>query len=280
MSHLKKLALIFLCLGSGIIFLQATEFYEKKLIVVNSEAKVYLDPDSSSPVIGLLPRGTIVYQASDRLFRKIWKYIYYNPGDSEVTKSGYVLAKDVRALFKVTKVYTIHGQRREKLSRQFPPGYFRYISWGMSPDELIAIEGKPIYNEEKEEMARLDYYIDYGGVDGLLSYYFLNGQLTATQFSVRTLPRRYSWISLYRNIRDFLIEKLGQTKNENQANLIAIPMAGTSSNSDKIALDLNLESRWETDRTRVILRLAREESGLALEVRAECPLQLSVAKDI
>lgn len=257
------------------LLLRGTEFYEKKLIVVIPEAKVHLDPDSTSPVIDVLKRGSIIYLAADRPFRKVWKYIYYTPGYSPMTKAGYILADTVRALFKVTKVYTIHGGQSQPTSLGNQKGHFRQILWGMSPEEVVALEGEPLYQEVKEELRRLDFASTYGGIHGLLSYYFVHDQLVAAQFAVRTLPsKRTSWMNIYSVLKEALSQDFGQALEEDAP----LPPVKSSSTLKVLPQNLYLESKWESEQTKILLRFVREGRDVSLEIRAQGRPELGLAQ--
>ena len=274
---IQKTALLLIALMAlNCLFLRGTEFYEKKLIVIAPEANVHLDPSSTSPVIDVLKRGSILYLAADRPFRKVWKYIYYTPGYSSITKAGYILADKVRALFKVTKVYTIHGGQPQPVIMQEQKGHFRRILWGMSPEEVVALEGEPLYEEEKEEVRRLDFASTFGGIHGLLSYYFVNDQLVAAQFAVRTLPsKKTTWMSLYSVLKEVLDHDFGQAQEE--GNISALQRKSFSGLKG-LPQNLCLESKWESEETQVLLRFIRDGQDVSLEIRAQGRPELGLAQ--
>jgi len=280
MVNMKRTIIFFLLIFSSIVLLRSTEFYEKKLIVVGSAGQVHLDPDRNSPIIDSLPRGTIVYQASDRPFRKIWKYIYYKTGNASGTKSGYILAKEVRALFQVTKIHTIYGGKKEQVSLQSFRGHFWGLTWGTSPEEVIKLKGKPIYQEEAKELLRLDYYSEYEKINGLFSYYFFKGKLKAAEFSVRTLPANCSWLCLYENLKNILMDEFGQAQNDSSSKMIiaSSDASGEESINDYFS-EKGLESNWETEQSKIWLRLIQEKGEMALQVKAEGIPTISLAKD-
>jgi len=272
MGKFGKKAAIFLIILTGIslLYLQGTEFYEKKLIVVAAEARVHLDPDAGSPVLDVLKRGSIIYLASDRPFRKMWKYIYYTPSYSPMTKAGYILADTVRALFKKTKVYTLHGEQSQQVCVGNQRGHFRQIYWGMTPEEVVAVEGEPLFQVQKEGVRRLDFASTYGGVNGLLSYYFIDNQLAAAQFAVRTLPsKRSSWLKIYQTLKEVLTQEFGQAQGEVGLTDLMSDDSRSEEEIEVLPPDLKIESKWKSDQTKVLLRLAREGQDVSLEIRAQ-----------
>ncbi|MDD8016665.1 MAG: hypothetical protein PHX45_13375, partial [Acidobacteriota bacterium] len=71
----------------------------KRLQVVADRADIYLDPDSRSPVIQTLEKGSILTMASAAKTRLSWYYVYFPSPETGKTRAGYILESFVRKLF-------------------------------------------------------------------------------------------------------------------------------------------------------------------------------------
>ena len=139
-------------LSSGMILCKG-----KKLIVTSVKANIYFKPNTDSKIIDVLNKGTIITLGNARKFRIIFNYVYFSSGKTGNTKSGYILDTSVKYLSQIPKVITRKGEKENfenPIQKMFWSGK---AFWGMSRENLLEIEGKPLYKGQLRELIILGY---------------------------------------------------------------------------------------------------------------------------
>jgi hypothetical protein len=182
------------------VFSQAST---KKLQVCTPSAQIHLDPEAESPVIAVLDQGDFVSQASDRLFRNAWLYIYFKSHGSSALKSGYIHRDSVIKLFRATRVITIEDNRGSGPKDPVSPG----LRWGMPSSEIQRRVGRPASLENHEGNTVLHYRGHALERPCLIGYVFADDRLASTRYHFETGNRH---LAEYGNLKTKLEERYGR----------------------------------------------------------------------
>lgn len=239
------------------VFSQASA---KKLQIRTPAARIHLDPASDSPVIAVLDQGDFVSQASDRLFRNAWLYVYFKSKGSSILKSGYIHKDSVLKLYRVTKVITIEDTRGGESEDPVSPG----LRWGMPRSEIQRRIGSPARLENQDGNTVLHYRGHALQRPCLIGYVFSNDRLASTRYIFNTGNRH---MAEYHNLKTKLQERYGRPV-EDLAVWKDNRYREDSGSWDR-AIDLGelaCSTFWRTESSDIRLNLNRGQAGVDLSI--------------
>lgn len=238
-----------------------------KLEVTADRAPVHLEPNSRSPVLVTLSRGAVVKQSSAMKFRTSWFYVQFESSRSGRMLSGYILDGAVRKLNSTLKVYDltpaaaeIANPRELDLTAKPLPA----VSWGMSREGVLKIEGRPSGREESGAYEFLRYRRDVFGKRCLISYVLANRRLVSVRVSLlENYADKDRYVAEYNTIREHLNHKIGEPRYDNvvwkdRAYAQRGDTLGTAVTSGSLALS----SEWVSGDTGLRLSLTGEPGGV------------------
>jgi len=253
-------------LAAAVIFLlvPGSPASVKRLQVVADRADIYLDPDSRSPVIQTLEKGSILTMASAAKTRLSWYYVYFPSPETGKTRAGYILESFVRKLFPDLHVIQIGDEseivdpREINLDREFSPS----VRWGMAKEKVIQTEGRPLHQERSGGLEILRYKRDIMDKMCLVEFVFSENQLVkAYLYLMEKYADKNRYISDYLKLKNFLTGKFG----EPGADKIVWQDPSYKDNSDRWGMALSLghlefHSGWTFPGTEFLITLAGGDS--------------------
>lgn len=239
--------------------------YGKKLEVTPEEARVYLKPQESSTVIGILERGKKVTLGSSTKIKKCWFYVYFSSEDSEITRSGYMRDSSVKKLFQVTQTITLKGG--ESTEKKKTDKQFRQTYWGMSRREVVDVEGPPDKQKKSGGLGVITYQQRLMNRDCVLEYVFAEDKLAAAKYEfISSHLGENRGIQDYMSLKKMLVQKYGKPYQDE---------IKWDSSSDKkspckgkalVSGELRYEASWRTPKTEISLHLYGERGQVNLEI--------------
>jgi hypothetical protein len=256
-------------LGLIILFIQPGNLggFDKKLRVASDYAHIYLQPDSSGPVIDTLERGHILSLLYSGKTKKIWYYVCFKSAKTGSTKSGYVLDSSVELLFDPLKTITIMEESQD-LHISYAPRNFEEMQWGLSKKEVVELEGKPVDQRKVKGLDVMRYQQRVINLECAIDYFFAANKLSRTRFSFAgDYLDKNAYLQDYQTIKDALVQKFGRPLEE------AMKWRDSSYKDDFAAWGeavslghLELSSRWLTPQTEITASLTGTEEEILLTV--------------
>lgn len=122
---------------------------------------------------------------------------------------------------------------------------FRSSMWGMTREEVIALEGMP----DTDEDGRLSYDVNLGGIPGYAVFVFEGGYLMKTQYVLTPQhPDANAYVEDFQRLRSALAGKYGEAAQEERWREGSGKRPALM--GDAVAQGmLTLDDNWETDRT-------------------------------
>jgi hypothetical protein len=190
-----------------------------RLEVTAEKAAIHLEPDSRSPIVETLSRGSVVRLSSAIKFRTNWYYILFVSSRSGRTLCGYVLDESVRKLNSTLRVVNLSPGQGEIVDPEeidLPGEPMPRMEWGKTKARILRAEGRPLASEVSGDLEFLSYHRDILGKKCLLAYVLDDEKLVAVRLH---LLEKYAdkdrYVADYNKIRDFLIEKVGKPRSNN-----------------------------------------------------------------
>lgn len=256
-------------LGLIVLFIQPGNLggFDKKLRVASDYAHIYLQPDSSGPVIDTLERGHILSLLYSGKTKKIWYYVCFKSAKTGSTKSGYVLDSSVELLFDPLKTITIMEESQD-LHISYAPRNFEEMQWGLSKKEVVELEGKPVDQRKVKGLDVMRYQQRVINLECAIDYFFAANKLSRTRFSFAgDYLDKNAYLQDYQTIKDALVQKFGRPLEE------AMKWRDSSYKDDFAAWGeavslghLELSSRWLTPQTEITASLTGTEEEILLTV--------------
>lgn len=239
--------------------------YGKKLEVTVEKARVYLKPQETSTVIGVLERGKKVTLGSSTKIKKCWFYVYFSSEDSEITRSGYMRDSSVKKLFQVTQTMTLKGE--ESREKKKSDEQFRQTSWGMSRREVVEVEGPPKKQKNAGGLSVITYRQKLMDRDCVLEYVFAEGKLAAARYEF--FPSQLEenrGIQDYKSIKKMLIRKYGKPREDEIKWDSSSDRNSVEKKKALVSGELRYEASWRTPQTEISLQLYGEKGQLNLKI--------------
>jgi hypothetical protein len=256
-------------LGLIVLFIQPGNLggFDKKLRVASDYAHIYLQPDSSGPIIDTLERGHILSLLYSGKTKKIWYYVCFKSAKTGSTKSGYVLDSSVELLFDPLKTITIMEESQD-LHISYAPRNFEEMQWGLSKKEVVELEGKPVDQRKVKGLDVMRYQQRVINLECAIDYFFAANKLSRTRFSFAgDYLDKNAYLQDYQTIKDALVQKFGRPLEE------AMKWRDSSYKDDFAAWGeavslghLELSSRWLTPQTEITASLTGTEEEILLTV--------------
>jgi hypothetical protein len=261
------LGLLVLVLGVLALSVPSRSEIIVKLEVTAERAAVHLEPNSRSPVLETLPRGAVVKQSSAMKFRTNWYYVQFQSSRSGRLLAGYVQDGLVRKLNSTLKIVdltptapAVSAPKEFNLEAQPLPA----ITWGMSREGILKIEGRPIGREESGAWEFLRYRREVFGKRCHIAYVLANRCLVSVRVSLlENYADKDRYVSDYNQIRDYLNHKIGEPRYDNVVwSDRAYAERGESLGQAVNSGCLSLSSEWVTGDTGLRLSLTGEPGGI------------------
>ena len=241
---------------------------DKKFFVSADNASIHLNPDESSPVIEILEKGEYLTSGSPRKFRKVWNYVYFISKKNGKTKSGYVHDAYVEKMFQVTKSKEIGVAERVANETTEDHTSNQGTHWGMSIDQVLALEGKPAVRETSEGMEIIGYQKKVIDKDCLVGYLFVDNKLFKTQYNfVERHANKSQYLEDYEKVKTLVAERYGKPEGE------AVDWNNSHYKNDTnnwgTALSLGhveYRSRWLTSESEIILSLFKVDNDVLMRI--------------
>jgi hypothetical protein len=256
-------------LGLIVLFIQPWNLggFDKKLRVASDYAHIYLQPNSSGPVIDTVERGHILSLLYSGKTKKIWYYVCFKSAKTGSTKSGYVLDSSVELLFDPLKTITIMEESQD-LHISYAPRNFEEMQWGLSKKEVVELEGKPVDQRKVKGLDVMRYQQRVINLECAIDYFFAANKLSRTRFSFAgDYLDKNAYLQDYQTIKDALVQKFGRPLEE------AMKWRDSSYKDDFAAWGeavslghLELSSRWLTPQTEITASLTGTEEEILLTV--------------
>jgi len=241
--------------------------FDKKLRVASDYAHIYLQPDSSGPVIDTLERGHILSLLYSGKMKKAWYYVCFKSGKTGSTKSGYVLESTVELLFDPLRSITIMEESQD-LHVSYAPRNFEEMQWGLSKKEVVELEGKPADQRKVKGLDVMRYQQRVINLDCAIDYFFAANKLSRTRFSFAgDYLDKNAYLQDYQKIKDALVQKFGRPLEEAMKWRDSSYKDDFSAWGEAVSLGhLEMSSRWLTSQTEITANLSGEEDEILLTV--------------
>ena len=252
-----------------ILFVQPGDLgaLDRKVRVASDYAHVYLQPDSSGPVIDTLERGQVLSLLYSGKMKKSWYYVCFKSGKTGSTKSGYVLESTVELLFDPLKSITIMEESQD-LHVSYAPRNFEEMQWGLSKKEIVELEGKPVDQRKVKGLEVMRYQQRVINLDCAIDYFFAANKLSRTRFSFAgDYLDKNAYLQDYQKIKDALVQKFGRPLEEAMKWRDNSYKDDFSAWGEAVSLGhLELSSRWLTSQTEITANLSGAEDEILLTV--------------
>jgi len=238
-----------------------------KLEITAEKGPIHLEPDSRSPILETLLRGTVIKQASAIKFRTSWLYVQFASSKSGRMLSGYVMEGIVRKLNSTLKVVDLTPTAAAiENPREFDMAAARIpaVEWGMSREGILRVEGRPLATEESGAMEFLRYRRDVCGKRCLLIYVLASRRLVSVRVSLlENYADKDRYVADYNKIRDYLNHKIGEPRFDNVIwKDRAYAERGETLGTAVTTGSLSLSSEWVSGDTGLRLSLTGEPNGI------------------
>jgi hypothetical protein len=240
-----------------------------RLEMTAEKVPIHLEPSDRSPVVEVLPRGSVVKLSSPMKFRSNWFYVLFTSTRSGRTLTGYVLDANVRKLNTTLKVVDLTPQAEiadpsafDLTARSLPK-----IEWGRSEEIILRAEGRPLSRDLSGDMVFLHYQRQVLGKRCLVTYVLVDRRLASLRMH---LLERYAnkdrYVADYNAIREFLNAKIGQPRYNNVVwKDWAYAEKGENLGQAVTSGSLSLSSEWTLGDTGLRLSLSGENSEVRFD---------------
>lgn len=241
---------------------------EKKFVVSVDKASVHLDPDESSPVIETLDKGEYLTSGSPRKFRKVWNYVYFTSKKNGKTKSGYIHDTVVEKLFRVTQSKEIGMAQQSTPEKNTAQTSSKSAQWGMSIEQVLEMEGKPVVRENSEGMEIIGYQKRVIDKDCLVGYLFVDNKLFKTQYNFAEHHIDKSmYLEDYEKVKNLVIQRYGEPEGE----VVDWKNPEFKNDSHSLGKALGLghveyRSRWQTSESEIVLSLFQMNKDVIMRI--------------
>ena len=236
-----------------------------KLEVTADRAPVHLEPNSRSPVLETLPRGAVVKLSSAMKFRTNWYYVEFESSRSGRMRAGYILDGAVRKLNSTIRVIdltpaAVSAPKEFDMTAKPLPA----VTWGMSREGILKIEGRPVGREESGAWEFLRYRREVFGKRCHVAYVLANRRLVSVRVSLlENYADKDRYVADYNQIRDYLNRRIGEPRYDNVVwSDRAYAERGESLGTAVTSGCLSLSSEWVSGDTGLRLSLTGEPSGI------------------
>lgn len=256
--------------GFGLILAAALPQAARAEIVVRLEitadkVAIHLEPDTRSPVVETLARGSVVKLSSAVKFRTNWFYVQFVSSRSGRILSGYVQDSVVRKLNSTLKIIDVTPSDPEIADpKEFDlsAGVLPDIQWGQAEAGILRAEGRPLSQELSGSTELLRYHRELLGKKCLITYVLVERKLASVRVH---LLERYAnkdrYVADYNQLREFLNAKIGEPRYNNVIwKDRAYAERGESLGSAVTSGSLSLSSEWAYRGTGLRLSLSGENS--------------------
>ncbi|MBN2245073.1 MAG: hypothetical protein JW755_04440 [Candidatus Aminicenantes bacterium] len=256
-------------LGILLLILAASgEASDKKFIVSADNASIHLNPDGSSPVIEVLEKGEYLTSDSPRKFRKVWNYVYFVSKKNGKTKSGYVHDACVERMYRTTKSQELGVTDQRTGDTIATISSLQVTKWGMSLDQVLGLEGRPVLREITDGMEVIGYQKKVLDKDCLVGYLFVDNKLFKTQYNfVERHSNKSHYLNDYERVKILVAQRYG--KPEGEAVDWNDPHYKNDADNWGTALSLGhvkYLSRWLTSESEIILSLFKTDEDVLLRI--------------
>jgi hypothetical protein len=240
-----------------------------RLEMTAEKVPIHLEPSDRSPVVEVLPRGSVVKLSSPMKFRSNWFYVLFTSARSGRTLTGYVLDANVRKLNTTLRVLDLTPQAEiadpsafDLTARSLPK-----IEWGRSEEIILRAEGRPLSRDLSGDMVFLHYRRQVLGKRCLVTYVLVDRRLASLRLH---LLERYAnkdrYVADYNAIREFLNAKIGQPRFNNVVwKDWAYAEKGENLGQAVTSGSLSLSSEWTLGDTGLRLSLSGENSEVRFD---------------
>jgi hypothetical protein len=138
------------------------------------------------------------------------------------------------------------------------------VTWGMSRDGVLRVEGRPLTSEESGAMEFLRYRRDVFGKKCLIIYVMANRRLVSVRINLlENYADKSRYVTDYNKIRDYLNRKIGEPRFDNVIwKGRAYAERGETLGTAVTSGSLSLSSEWVTGDTGLRLSLTGEPGGI------------------
>lgn len=187
----------------------------KKLEVIVEHSTVHLDPDGQSPVVEILPKGTIISLASPVRMKKLWLYISFTSFRNGSVRSGYVPESEVRKLFPVLNVVQISSEDEilDPKAIDLTSPVRANLEWGITKESIIRTEGKPNNQTMSGGLEVLEYRRELMNKKCLVEYILDRNRLVTARINLlENYADKNRYLDDYDKIRGFMTAKVGEPR--------------------------------------------------------------------
>jgi hypothetical protein len=247
----------------------------KKLQVAVEEANLYLDPDTKSPVVMVLPRGAILTMASSVTFRHDFLYAFAINPETGKTRSGYVLADAVRKLFPEVNSTDITSEVESTEPKDFNLSKtpIPIWKWGMTKTRLLELEGRPLAIERKPGGEIVQYVRTLLDKRCLVEYLVAQNRLVGVRYHLMdkyTDKNRY--IQDYYRLKAFVVQQLGEPKRDESLWLDSLYRNNAEQWGTAVSQgQLEFRAEWTVKDTDIMLTLAGADNMIAFGAQFSAP---------
>lgn len=262
MKVLWQTAALLLCLAAGL------SGFSKKLEVSTRNANIHKQPDLSSLVIATLDKGEILILASTRKFKKEWNYVYFSSQNNGAMKSGYVRDSDVTKLYITTRSSSFSNGGANGESQSRPETSNNSVHWGMKSADLTKLIGDPVGVLPLNGGKVLRYKRSVMERDCGIEYIFSGDRLVKTRYVfLQDHPQNSLYIEDYHKLNDQFTQQYGKPDEESKLWHEASLKDEPNRWGQAVSLGhLSYRTRWQLDKTEVILSLAGSDRHISLEL--------------
>jgi len=236
-----------------------------RLEITADKVTIHLEPDSRSPVVETLARGSVVRQSSAVKFRTNWIYVQFVSSRSGRILTGYVHDSVVRKLNSTLKVVDLTPSQPEIADPReldLSGGILPDVQWGQTEAGFMKAEGRPLSQDLSGDMVFLRYHRELLGKKCLITYVLVDRKLASVRVH---LLERYAnkdrYIADYNQLREFLNAKIGEPRYNNVVwKDRAYAERGESLGTALTSGSLSLSSEWAYRGTGLRLSLTGENS--------------------
>jgi len=146
---------------------------------------------------------------------------------------------------------------------------FRKTNWGMSKEEVGAVEEAKVFKYEGKSYPGTVYDTNVGGFDCFIHYYYIDNKLVRAKYDFGyDATEKDVCIRNYENLKETLINKYGEPINDEY--IWIDDLYKDDPDSWGVAVkkgDLVCYADWETATTRITIFLRNEDYNIGLEIR-------------
>lgn len=242
--------------------------FDKKIKVTADIADIHLDPDTASPVIETLEKGSILALLYGGKVKKIWYYVCFKSEKTKITKTGYIIDSLVEFLFQAQKVVAIKGEEQIQKQPEAPFDARNDLGWGISKDRILEREGEPRIQDNGPKGDIMEYRQENPGSDWLVRYVFEDNRLTTrTYYLLEYFVDKNRYIDTYKNLKSFFAREYGEPEEDTTSWHVPTFKNEARSWGHAVSLGhLEYKSLWMTPGTEIGLNLRGGDNTISLEI--------------